>query len=143
MDNKKILTSGALLIAMAAVLGVVSITLAANEQSGANTPARSQKNCKWQVNAEQREAKNQAVKAALDNSDYQAWLQAVGSDSAQAKVITADNFSQLVAAHKLVEEGRAKLEEARKIHEELGLPAGPGRMEKKGPPPADENSSVQ
>lgn len=56
----------------------------------------------------------EAVKVALDNSDYDAWLEAVGADSPIAEKINEDNFSKLVEAHKLQEQ-------AREILEELGL----------------------
>ncbi len=46
-------------------------------------------------------AKRVAIDAALKNSDYQAWLKAVGSNSVLTTKITADNFSKLVEAYKL------------------------------------------
>jgi len=57
---------------------------------------------------------NEAVKTALDNNDYNAWLEAVGKDSSMAGKINQDNFPKLVEAHKLQEQ-------ARRIMEELGL----------------------
>jgi hypothetical protein len=47
------------------------------------------------------ETRQNAIQAALDNNDYQAWLAAVGDDCPLAEKITAENFSQFVEAHKL------------------------------------------
>lgn len=46
-------------------------------------------------------AKRTAINTALTNSDYQAWLTAVGSTSDMAKKITADNFPKLAQAYNL------------------------------------------
>lgn len=58
--------------------------------------------------------KYEAVRTALDNNDYEAWLAAVGEDSKMAEKINEDNFSRLVEAHNL-------MQEAREIMEELGI----------------------
>ena len=50
----------------------------------------------------ERETKQTAVKTAMDNNDYQAWLTAVGSDSVMAqKINSTENFAKLVQAHNL------------------------------------------
>ncbi len=58
--------------------------------------------------------KDNAIKVALEENDYNAWLKAVGKDSKRAKIITKDKFSQLVKAHKL-------MKEAQEIRLKLGL----------------------
>lgn len=63
--------------------------------------------------------KLKAAKEALDNHDYNAWLQAVGQDSKIAQEIAQENFDKYVEAHKLIKQG--DLEEARIIMNELGL----------------------
>lgn len=60
-----------------------------------------------------------AVQAALDNSDYSAWLTAIGTSSSISTKINSDNFPKLVEAYKL----RAQ---ADKILEDLGLEHGKG-----------------
>lgn len=74
--------------------------------------------CPWGCRLENREA----IREAIENNDYNAWLEAVGEDSKIAEFITEENFSRFVEMHKLMEEGREKFAEAREIGEELGLP---------------------
>jgi hypothetical protein len=121
MVYKRTLTIGAILVAVVAILGLASVTLAASGQTGSNKPHNIFNKEKRQEQAQQRDAKFEAAQKALEQSDYQAWLKAIGPDSAQAKVITADKFPQLVEAYKLTKEGRAKFEQARQIREALGL----------------------
>ena len=75
----------------------------------------------WQEKMKERKAemtaKHEAVKAALEASDYEAWLEAVGEDCPILDKINQDNFFQLAEAHKL-------REEARVIMEELGIEKG-------------------
>jgi len=58
--------------------------------------------------------RKEAVKTALDNNDYAAWLKAVGEDSPMAEKINENNFPRLVEAHGLIEQGV-------KIMQELGI----------------------
>ncbi|MFA5886611.1 MAG: hypothetical protein WC863_02395 [Patescibacteria group bacterium] len=72
--------------------------------------------------------KRVAIDAALKNSDYQAWLKAVGSNSALTTKITADNFSKLVEAYKLRQQAAVIMKDLgieRMGFEGMGL----GRME--------------
>lgn len=69
-----------------------------------------------------RQAKADAVKAALDAGDYNAWVTAVKTldeDSSLLEKITADNFSRYAEAHDL-------RQQANTIMTELGLD-GPGQ----------------
>ena len=66
----------------------------------------------------------EAARAAVEAGDYEAWKTAVG-DSPMAEKITAENFSKMVEAHKLMLEG--KYEEARELKAEMGF-SGMGRM---------------
>ncbi|MFH1523184.1 MAG: hypothetical protein ABIE43_05210 [Patescibacteria group bacterium] len=75
---------------------------------------------------EELKAMKEAMQNAIENNDYSAWLEAVGVDSPKAKIVTKDNFSKLIEAHNLVQEG--KYEEAREIKEELGIGFGCGMM---------------
>jgi len=68
--------------------------------------------------------KRASVLEALDNSDYQAWLIAVGEDSKVAELITEEKFPRLIEAHNLMQAGKEKFEAAREIREELGLKPG-------------------
>ncbi|MDP3899813.1 MAG: hypothetical protein Q8Q23_01900 [bacterium] len=65
-------------------------------------------------------ANHQAVMAAIENGDFAAWQEAVG-DGPKADLITEENFSKLSELHSLVRDG--KLEEAKALQAELGLPA--------------------
>lgn len=58
--------------------------------------------------------KREAIETALDNNDYNAWLEAVGEDCPMTEKINEDNFSRLVEVHNL-------RQQAREIMEELGL----------------------
>jgi hypothetical protein len=118
MEHKKVLTLGAILVALVAVIGISASTLAATNDSSPNNKIN---NPQWQENHQQQSAKREAVMSALGKADYQAWLQAVGPDSKQATIITAEKFPRLVEAYKLEQEAKAKLDEAKKIREELGL----------------------
>lgn len=62
---------------------------------------------------------NQAARQAITDKDYQAWLEAVGSDSPIAQKITEDNFSQFVQAHSLLHDNN--YEAAKEIFDSLGL----------------------
>jgi Spy/CpxP family protein refolding chaperone len=63
--------------------------------------------------------KNQEAREAIENNDFQAWLNAIPENCPARENITEDNFSKLVEAHSLMLEG--KFEEAKEIREELGL----------------------
>ncbi|OGY43629.1 MAG: hypothetical protein A3A02_03185 [Candidatus Buchananbacteria bacterium RIFCSPLOWO2_01_FULL_39_33] len=84
------------------------------------------------------ENKDQVVQA-IENSDYQTWKSLVGDKSRLAKVITEENFSQLVQMHNLAQEG--EFDEAKEIAEELGLGQFSKGLIKGGPGPrlADKN----
>jgi hypothetical protein len=64
-------------------------------------------------------AKNQEAREAIENNDFQAWLNAIPENCPARENITEDNFSKLIEAHNLMLEG--KFEEAKEIREELGL----------------------
>lgn len=72
---------------------------------------------KMEERQKEMQAKWTAIQTAMNNSDYQAWLTAVGSDNPMVKKITVDNFSKLVEAYKL-------RQQANKIMEDLGLGKG-------------------
>jgi Spy/CpxP family protein refolding chaperone len=63
--------------------------------------------------------KNKEAREAIENNDFQTWLNAIPEDCPARENITEENFSKLVEAHKLMQEG--KFEEAKEIREELGL----------------------
>lgn len=70
--------------------------------------------------------KREAVMAALENKDYQAWREAVGNE--RADQVTADEFPRLIEANKLMQQGQEKFKQARNIKQEIGLKAGANRM---------------
>jgi DNA-directed RNA polymerase subunit N (RpoN/RPB10) len=60
------------------------------------------------------ETKMEAIKSAVISSNYDAWLEAIGSDNKLAEKINSDNFSKYVEAYNLQEQ-------AKNILSELGL----------------------
>lgn len=112
LRTKKIVLSS---IAMAAVLAVLggfaSTSLAATGTTGQNTgnysTTKITKIKKHVANPSKAarlaamKAKQAAIKAALEASDYNAWLAAVGANSAITKKINATNFPQLVQIYQL------------------------------------------
>jgi hypothetical protein len=119
MKHNKMISLGAVAVALAAVVGLASTSLAASVNTGSQ-PANN-KIANWQAKHKDIEAKKQAVETALSKSDYQSWLTAVGSNSDQAVKVTADKFPLLVQAYLLQQEAKAKLDQARQIREQLGL----------------------
>lgn len=133
MKHNKIISLGAVAVALAAVVGIAAVSMAATDTQGQiptdlqNKPKRfgqeltdaqkQQMQTRWQ----EMEAKRKAVDAALAANDYQAWLTAVGADSDKAKLITVDKFPLLVQAYQLQQEAKAKMDQARQIREQLGL----------------------
>lgn len=64
------------------------------------------------------------VKSVVANGDYEAWKVLVSempNGVEMLEKINESNFSKLIEAHNLMEEGRAKMEEAKVIMDELGL----------------------
>lgn len=106
----------ALGLAAAAVSTMVAVPTFATEgfgwgkQSG-ERPAQPQ-----QEMLEHREA----VDTAIENGDYEAWLEAVG-ERPVAEQVTADEFDQLREIHRLRTEARELMEQADEIAEEIGL----------------------
>ncbi len=71
------------------------------------------------------------VRSVVANGDYEAWKALVAEMPNGAEMlekINESNFGRLAEAHNLMEEGRAKMEEAKAIMDELGLerPKGKG-----------------
>lgn len=60
-----------------------------------------------------------AMQKAFESNDFNAWKKLMVGKGRVTRVINAQNFAKFAQAHKLAQEG--KLEEARKIREELGL----------------------
>lgn len=76
-----------------------------------------------QAAIEARQQAMEAVMAAIENGDYNAWLEAVENVNLGVKfteLITEENFSKFVEMHQL-------MQEAQEIREELGI-GGWGRM---------------
>lgn len=68
---------------------------------------------------EQMQEEREAIQAAIDAGDYQAWKDIIDSRPRITDVITADNFDQFVQMHKYMQEG--DFEAADTIRDELGL----------------------
>lgn len=124
--KKKTLITGALSLAVVGLIGAtfVSANAAANNRNNLAAKANFGQN----MTEDQREAReadreahradmaarHEAVQAALDNSDYDAWVAAEGENSPMLEKINADNFPQLLEAHKL-------MEQAHQIMTDLGI----------------------
>ncbi|MBU0577943.1 hypothetical protein KJ742_03285 [Patescibacteria group bacterium] len=77
---------------------------------------------------EERQEMRSAIHEAISNGDYDTWYSLVSESPRGAKIleiINESNWDQFVEAHQLIEEGRAKMQEAHSIMEELGLPKPP------------------
>lgn len=129
MAHKNILTLGAVMVALVAVVGVSIASYAASDNNAEqNKMGPWQNSAEWQERHQLMQEKREAIESALANGDYNAWLEAVGSDSLQAQEITAEEFPRLIDAYNLEKEAREKMEQARQIREELGLSFPGGRM---------------
>lgn len=109
---------------LTALAGVIITTAVV----AAGTNAFSGNNWKGEREAKCGASDHDAVAAAIENNDYDAYVSASG-DCPMAEKITEENFAKLVEAHQLAAEG--KFEEAQAIKEELGMPGfkrGAGRM---------------
>lgn len=132
MEQKKIITLGAVLVALIAIIGLAAASMAATDNQNVDNQSQLPASCvhNWQgknkpeLTDEQKqemEVKRRAIETALANNDYQAWVQAVGADSEQISKITADNFPQMVEAYQLEKQAKGLMDQARQIREQLGL----------------------
>lgn len=136
--NNLLITGVASLVALVAVTGVAMSTFASEgdvsyEGDTIRTRANSfvhrnlsdEEKQEREENREERRAemeeKREAVIAALDANDYDAWVVAAGEDSPLLEKVTVDNFSRFIEAHELRQSARADMEEADLIFEELGI----------------------
>lgn len=124
MKKKNFIIAGLSACAICALIGgtllSVNFTSASTEQNMGfknfkRGPLTEEQREEFEANREKRmqemEAKHTAINEALENSDYSAWLQAVGEDCPMAEKITQDNFPKFVEAHKKIQEGQAIMEE--------------------------------
>ncbi|MFH1427474.1 MAG: hypothetical protein ABIG60_03010 [Patescibacteria group bacterium] len=131
MKKSNMITGAAAVVAIVAVTGL-ALFASAQDNTG-DTTTDNQAPCfrynkfqnlseeekadlqtKWEEKKALMDEKRAAIEAAFDSNDYNAWLEAVGSDNPMAEKINADNFSKLVEAHNLHLQ-------ARNIMEELGI----------------------
>jgi hypothetical protein len=121
-NNKKIASLAAALVALVAVSGIAFSSFAQDDSAANDT-----NNCfgpkrmgAWQNLSDDekaaleagREARQEAVRAALEAGDYQAWQEAVGENSPfYGKITTEEDFAKLTKAHSYLEKGRALMEE--------------------------------
>jgi len=66
---------------------------------------------------------HEAVEAALEDGDYEAWAVLMDGRGRVADVVTEDSFDTFVAMHEAMEDG--DVEEAQELREELGLRGRP------------------
>lgn len=65
------------------------------------------------------EERHEAMEEAFANRDYSAWINLMQGRGRVAEVINEGNFARFAEAHDLVIQG--KIDEAKKIRQELGL----------------------
>lgn len=63
--------------------------------------------------------RHEAMEKAFEKRDYNAWKNLMNGRGRVTQVINEKNFARFAQAHELAEQG--KIEEARKIRQELGL----------------------
>ena len=66
--------------------------------------------------------RHEQMQKAFENNDYGAWKNLMNGRGRVTQVVNQDNFNRFAEAHRLAEQG--KLDEAKKIKQELGLGAG-------------------
>lgn len=132
MKQNKIISLGAVLVSLTAIIGLAAVSMAAADNQNADSFKQPPASCGQhrqnfnrpeltEVQKKEIDAKRQAIEDALANNDYQAWVQAVGSDCPLLEKITADNFSRLVEAYQLKQQAGDLMGQARQIREQLGL----------------------
>lgn len=135
--KKSYIALGVLALTVISTIGLASATMAAGKNNSNGQKYKNTYENKIQLTTEQKatldakrtanQAKQTAVKAALDANDYNAWVTAVGSDSSLLTKINASNFSQLVNAYKLRVQANDLEKQANTIMTGLGLENGQGR----------------
>ena len=63
--------------------------------------------------------RHEAMEKAFEDNDYDAWKNLMQNRGRVTQLINKDNFSKFAEVHELMEDG--KIEEARKIRQDLGL----------------------
>lgn len=66
--------------------------------------------------------RHEQMEKAFENNDYEAWKKLMEGRGRVTQVVNQDNFGKFAESHRLAEQG--KIEEAKKIKQELGLGAG-------------------
>ena len=64
------------------------------------------------------------VEAAILANDYNAWKDAIGENNPFAEKVTADNFSEFIEAHNLMNEAHNLMNEAREVLKGIGIKDG-------------------
>lgn len=129
------MTGAAALVALVAVTSIAAVSASASTSDDStdinnnkfSKPQRMMKNMtdeereEWEAEREVRQAERdvqrEAIEAALEDGDYNSWVEAVGEDCLMLEKINKDNFSQYVKAHNLQEQ-------AREIMTDLGIDRG-------------------
>lgn len=137
MKNKKLFNLGLVVAGVVALTGVTLASAAFPERGGDGEGVSPEQ--RQEHRAEVQDIK-EAVRTAVENNDYQAWVDAHGDGERGAEMlelINESNFSQFVEMHNLMQADDK--EGAKAIAESLGLPdkgefkKGPGNMGKRGP----------
>lgn len=126
MKKSYIISGVAALIIFAAAASAVSIASAAGNANGNFGGFWKNRGQNANLTAEQKTAKQaeaqtkvDAVRAALNAGDYNAWVKAVGENAPILKQINVANFNRFVEAYKLEQQADA-------IRQELGVNRGAG-----------------
>jgi len=74
--------------------------------------------------------RHEQMEKAFENNDYAAWKNLMQNRGRVTQVVNEGNFSRFAEAHRLAEQG--KVEEAKKVRQELGLGSGGGKGQGQG-----------
>jgi len=74
--------------------------------------------------------RHEQIEQAFESNDYGAWKNLMNGRGRVTQVVNEGNFARFAEAHKLAEQG--KIDDAKKIRQELGLGAGGGNGQGKG-----------
>lgn len=122
--NKKQYALVAVMALFITTLGVTSITSASEgwkNRFDNLTPAQQEKLDEQKANWEER---HQTMADAIENNDYDAWVELVGQGMLDEENITPENFAKFKEMHSLMEQGRELMDQAHDLGEEIGLRRG-------------------
>jgi len=138
MKKENLIKSIAATLGATFILATVAISVNAEyenpgDKEGWSKLTQEERQEKIKEKKEGMEAHRVAMDAIMEAGDYDAWAAAIVEkhpDGERMDLVTEENFPRLIEMHNLMNEGRAKIQEAMVIGEELGLPNHMDKMKK-------------